>query len=597
MRKKVFYSFALASALMLGACSSSDDLNGGSTGSNDANTSYVSININSVGAAPGTRASYDAGGGTYEDGEGIESAINKVRFYFFNADGTPYILNSAGNEANVNYMDVQFDKKAPDHDHTAETVTNAVLVLNGQSSLAPASMIAVVNPEAAGVNADAPGDLLGNSSQRFSMLRSNMEGSNWKDENGFVMSNSVYKEAGTDVCSTQLGGRIYTNESEAINNPIDVYVERVLAKVDANVNTTNNNWSQVTENNYKNTWRIKVGTLQLAQEEGQAAKTVDVYAWVKGWGIADANGHAQLLKQIKVADWTDPILGITPWNSADYHRCFWSNSSAITNDHPLVNKPFNDYTEQFGKGALYAMPNTPGAVVVNPTTSKNDLTKVLVAAKLGYQDGETWKPAEICEYKGQEFLGISSLKAVLLKENTKYFIKGTGTNGEDTYTNMTADNIEFVTSSTDNTDLKDYQVVAHLKGVTTLWRVADDALASPTDNTNSNGPVYVQVTADEVNKELAQNPAEVRTDGDTYYYTPIKHLGKTGTLGEYGVVRNHSYKITIDDIKGWGTPVYDPDKVIIPTIPSNDKSYLAARVNVLSWRVVSSNVNLDQTKK
>ena len=585
MGKKVLYSMALASALMLGACSSNSDLEGGGSNNGAAKASYVSININNVGAAPTGRASYKAGDGTYEDGVGIENAINNVRFYFFNADGTPYLLNSAGNDAKVNYLDVELKKNGNDPDHTIETITNTVLVLNGESSLAPASMLAVVNPEAAG-------NLLGNSSQRFSVLRTSTEGSKWNDDKGFVMSNSVYKEAGTDVCSTQLGGKLYTNAVDATNHPVDVYVERVLAKVGANVNTTNGNWSQVTEGSYKDTWKIKVGTLQLAQDEG--SKTVDVYAWIQGWGVADANGKAELCKQIKVANWTDETLGIKPWNTADYHRCFWSNSCPVSpNDNPLVNQNFNSYKERFDS-TLYAMPNTPDAEVPNPTTSKNDLTKVLVAAKLGYQDGETWKPAEICEYKGQEFLGISNLKKVLLNETKKYYTKATRADG-DVYENMTADNITFTTEDNYNVNLKDYQVVPELKDVTKLYRVADDELM--TSNPNSANVAYVEVSVDEVNKELAQNPAEIRTDGDAYYYTPIKHLGKAGTLGEYGVVRNHSYKITIDDIKGWGTPVYDPDKVIIPTLPSNEKTYLAARVNVLSWRVVSSNVNLDQTNK
>ena len=593
MGKKQMSFLTLAAALVLGSCSSSDDLNGGDTGESKTKTSYVSININNVGAAPTGRASYDVGGGNYEDGEGIENAINNVRFYFFNADGTPYLLNSAGKEDKVNYLDVELEKNGNDPNHTVETITNTVLVLNGESSLAPASMLAVVNPEAAGVNAGTPGDLLGTSSQRFSVLRTSMEGSNWKDGKGFVMSNSVYKEAGTDVCSTQLGGKLYTNASDATANPIDVYVERVLAKVGVNVNTTNSNWSQVTENAYKDTWKIKVGTLQLAQESGQDAKTVDVYAWIQGWGIADANAKAELCKQIKIADWTDEILGIKPWSTPDYHRCFWSNSCVVNNSNPLVNQNFDSYKEKFG-GSLYAMPNTPDQIVVNPTTSKNNLTKVLVAAKLGYQDGETWKPAEICEYKGQEFLGISNLKKVLLTENKKYYIKTPGADG-DTYENMTEANITFTTADEYNENLKDYQVVPKLTGVTELYRVADDDLMASTPN-NAN-TVYTKVSVDDVNKELAENPAEIRTDGDAYYYTPIEHLGKKGTLGEYGVVRNHSYKITIDDIKGWGTPVYDPAKVIIPTIPSNEKTYLAARVNVLSWRVVNSNVDLDQTKK
>ena len=63
------YSLALAGALMLGACSSSDDLNDGGATANEGK-SYIAVNIKSVGTAgAGTRAEdYTQGGGTYEGG-------------------------------------------------------------------------------------------------------------------------------------------------------------------------------------------------------------------------------------------------------------------------------------------------------------------------------------------------------------------------------------------------------------------------------------------------------------------------------------------------------------------------------------------------
>ena len=73
---------------------------------------------------------------------------------------------------------------------------------------------------------------------------------------------------------------------------------------------------------------------------------------------------------------------------------------------------------------------------------------------------------------------------------------------------------------------------------------------------------------------------------------PARADGTAGTLGEYGVVRNHFYKITLNGIKGFGTPVYNPDKVIDPTVPSYDNTFLAARVQVLQWRIVNQNVSL-----
>ena len=87
-----FYSLALAGALMLGACSSSDDLKDGGATAN-VGKSYIAVNIKSVGTAgAGTRADYNQGGGTYEDGTANEGAISKVRFFFFNSDFMFYIV-------------------------------------------------------------------------------------------------------------------------------------------------------------------------------------------------------------------------------------------------------------------------------------------------------------------------------------------------------------------------------------------------------------------------------------------------------------------------------------------------------------------------
>ena len=99
-----FYSLALAGALMLGACSSSDDLKDGGATAN-VGKSYIAVNIKSVGTAgAGTRADdrdYTQGG-TYEDGAPNEGDISAVRFFFFNSDGSAYIMKNK----NVNYLEL-----------------------------------------------------------------------------------------------------------------------------------------------------------------------------------------------------------------------------------------------------------------------------------------------------------------------------------------------------------------------------------------------------------------------------------------------------------------------------------------------------------
>jgi hypothetical protein len=60
------------------------------------------------------------------------------------------------------------------------------------------------------------------------------------------------------------------------------------------------------------------------------------------------------------------------------------------------------------------------------------------------------------------------------------------------------------------------------------------------------------------------------------------------------MVRNHVYDIKIDGITGFGTPVYEPDKIITPEKPEEDVALnLSARINILSWHLVSQNVTLN----
>ena len=105
---------------------------------------------------------------------------------------------------------------------------------------------------------------------------------------------------------------------------------------------------------------------------------------------------------------------------------------------------------------------------------------------------------------------------------------------------------------------------------------------------------FTEVNKDVVIAAIEAAKAEIRKGGRAYYYVPIKHIGTAGEVGEYGIVRNHYYKITLTGIKGFGTPVYDPEKVVEPAVPTYEDTYLAARVQVLQWRVVNQNASLGE---
>lgn len=598
MKKFTMLSSVLASALMLtvASCSSSDDITGGNGGENaEGSTSYLVINLNSVGNAPASRA-YEQGGGSYDDGEALENQIKKVRFYFYNADGTAYKLQNTGTNGGVqNWIDQTVTTENGDPDVTVSGKTQAVLVLNGESNVSPASMLAVVNPEVGSSQLD------GNMVSRWSKMRTELTGQTFHDENGFVMTNSTYEDGGKDLCTTLLSGRTYSTKEKALDKPVDVYVERINAKVKASIAADNTNFEKVATDvkldgvNFKGKYKTKekVGDLTVTKSDG-STEDIPVFAYIEAWGVADENDQSTYYKQIDVQNWTDASLGFdgtgTPWSSRDYHRCFWSKGVAFggTPAHLPVNHPFSEYKANLGD-ALYTLPNTPtnylgttGKAYDNPM--KSELTKFLVTARLAYTDASSnILPAEICTYKGQKFLGPDNVKKVIAKELDTYYKMTTSSTAGTTYEKIEPTDIEFSTTTEGSLKLQDYQVVAKLKSsITELYRMSGGS------------PVAADMAV--VKKDLQAVPVEIHNGGRTYYYTPIKHLGKKGSIAEYGIVRNHSYQVELNSIKGFGTPVYDPDKEIDPVVPSDDLTYLAARINVLSWRVVPSKVDLDATK-
>lgn len=594
MKKITMFSSVLASALMLvvASCSSSDDITGGNGGENaEGSTSYLVINLNSVGNAPASRA-YGQGGGLYDDGEKLENQIKKVRFYFYNADGTAYKLQNTGTNGDVkNWIDQNVTTETGDPTVTVSGKTQAVLVLNGESNVSPASMLAVVNPEVGSSQLD------GNMVSRWSKMRTELTGQTFHDGNGFVMTNSTYEDGGKDLCTTLLAGRTFSTKDKALDNPVDVYVERINAKVKASIAADNTNFEKVTTDvkldgvNFNGKYKTKVGDLTVTKSDG-STKDIPVFAYIEAWGVADENDQSTYYKQIDVQNWTDATLGFdgtgTPWSSRDYHRCFWSKGVAFGGvpAHNPANHPFSEYKANLGD-ALYTLPNTPtnylgttGKAYDNPM--KSELTKFLVTARLAYDDGSgNILPAEICTYKGQKFLGQKNVKKVIADELGTYYKMKTSTAGT-TYEKIEPTDIEFSTTTEGSLKLQDYQVVANLKNITELYRMS--------------GGSYVLANMADVKNELQAVPVEIHNQGRTYYYTPIKHLGKKGSIAEYGIVRNHSYQVELGSIKGFGTPVYDPDKKIVPVVPSDDLTYLAARINVLSWRVVPSKVDLDATE-
>lgn len=569
MKISKLFPFACV-ALMMSACASDKEEIGSGT-KPGSDPQYLAVNIVNVGATPTTRTT------DYENGTAGESAIKKVRFYFFNGDGSPYLIKTGidgGGDKNWLEASPADDTPTSGTPSQIEKITQTVLVINGIQSAAPAAIVAIVNPG----TVDAA-TLKNGGTMRLSELRYSAVGRNFykKDaDNGavseFVMSNSVYVNAGEDVCASLVAGHVTTSAETAKAKPVDLYVERVVAKVTADVKN-----SAFELGNGTNWETDKYGTKTAVGKSGD----YDVYAVIEGWGLANENGKAEVEKQVNKT-WTDGTLGFTPWTTADYHRCFWETSVAFdagTGGNQPVNPTFNQLKAKM-QDVLYTLPNTPESKDKIANLKDNDLTKFAVAATLRYKDAAgNWHNAEICRYNGVSILGIDNLKRQVALTFSQYYTSTDATN----YTQLSKDDIDF--KDPDGT-MQQYRVTPTL---------ANDPAGTKkyyTKTTTGTTPTFREVNKADVLAAIEADKAEIRRDGRAYYYVPIKHIGGSGELAEYGIVRNHFYKITLTGIKGFGTPVYDPDKVVDPIVPTYENTYLAARVQVLQWRVVNQNASL-----
>mgnify|MGYP004455962297 FL=1 len=573
MKIPKLFPFACVALMMTACASDKEEMGGGTKPGSDPQ--YLAVNIVNVGATPATRATDD-----YENGTTEESTIKKVRFYFFNGDGSPYLIKNpgvagveGGGEKNWLEASPADDSSTSGTPSQIEKITQTVLVINGVQSAAPAAIVAVVNPGTVDAAKIQSGEKM-----RLSELRYSTVGSQFYKKDAttgavsdFVMSNSVYVNAGEDVCASLVAGHVTTSEETARKKPVDLYVERVVAKVTADVDKTAFELGNGTNWDAK-----KYGTKNPVGKSGD----YDVYAVIDGWGLANENGKAEVEKQVNKT-WTDGTLGFTPWTTADYHRCFWETSVAFdagAGGNQPVNPTFNQLKANM-KDVLYTLPNTPESKVTN--LKDNDLTKFAVAATLKYKDASNnWHDAEICRYNGVSILGIDNLKKQVALTFSQYYTSTDAT----TYTQLSKDDIDF--KDPDGT-MQQYRVTPTL--------AADPAGTTKkyyTKTTSGTTPTFTEVDKAKVLAAIEADKAEIRKDGRAYYYVPIKHLENTGGIAEYGIVRNHFYKITLTGITGFGTPVYDPNKVVDPAVPTYESTYLAARVQVLQWRVVNQNASL-----
>ncbi|MDE6226667.1 MAG: Mfa1 family fimbria major subunit [Muribaculaceae bacterium] len=104
-----------------------------------------------------------------------------------------------------------------------------------------------------------------------------------------------------------------------------------------------------------------------------------------------------------------------------------------------------------------------------------------------------------------------------------------------------------------------------------------DALVDITTNVNT-----AEGTESIIGKQYGNLVCNEYKNGWVYYAAPIHHsiLGAVN-----GIVRNHSYIVNINEITGYGVPLPNPDKPIIPEEPKEDPGtyHLQLNIQVNDW--------------
>lgn len=592
MKMNKLFLAPLMAALALASCTSEapvfeDNIGDGGNGE----TNFLTINIvttpNNNTRAGGEGDPDDA---KYEEGYASENKVNSIRVYFFDNNGEAAAVKANGN----NYVDIDGDKitdNGQDMPNVEKIIEATIVISTKEGDELPTQMVAILNHTLEGLD---------NNNVNLSTLRDRVKdyvATASVEEGAFVMMNSVYK-SGTEIASTPVRKENYgTTETLAKENPVSIYVERPVAKVRVKF-ADNLNFNSTTK-------RIPL-IKEKAEGENQSATNLmidgkQVYLEVSGWNITAESNMSYLSKHIDI-QWADDLFGTERWNWNPYFRSYW----ALNPNVDSFGQSWHDYNSIGSKGfdgslanSIYTNENAPQDAA--STSSSNAViekfTKVIIAGKLVYENGD---PIEMVKYAGATLVGESNIKthllSILQNNGMIYSYTTDDETGKTTYASLTSEDVEFKTalnSEIDDVDESEktggrYNVYLQLSeiGAKKNWSKSN-AQEQPADARFANET--------EVNTYLVKEFGNVQIykGGLTYYYFPIRHLGDSGKTGFYGVVRNHIYDCTITSITGFGTPVYDPDEVIYPEKPVNSDTFIAASINILSWRVVPNNVELD----
>lgn len=353
--------FGMMACAALASCSNNDLVEENGINPELKGDAYIAVSIVNPESGFGRAAT----AGDEEVGTAAENSVEKAAFVFFDAAGN-YVtkVQIAGTELDLS------DKKQQ---------SNAVLVLNNTTAT-PTQVVAFLNPPT-GLNLDQS-------------LKGLMDAAGAYGYNGekFVMSNSAYKVDKAVQVATPIAGHVEKSAEAAKANPVDIYVERVLAKVTA------------TDKD------LKAESTKVTLDGVEVTLTPQI----TGWTLSGTNKSSFALKNLTTtidADWV--------WGT---NRSFWAEdvnyTAFATGQTDDLN--FSSYENVTGEkpATAYCLENTLTYDAYQGTVA---YTHLLVTAKIvnetTHEDLKTF-----CSYNGAYYTE-KNLKEIFVNGLTDYKIR------------------------------------------------------------------------------------------------------------------------------------------------------------------------------
>lgn len=603
---------------LMSACSNDEPATGGAE-KPVGNKTFLQINI---ATAPDSRAADDDANYVY--GSASEHEVVDAQFFFFDEAGL-YVGKAQ-----------RWDGGSEGTTNNVEWIGKNVIVLDNQeSNTYPTWVMTVLNAPDFSVPA------------RSTLAQASRELRNWSNsvsgKDYFVMSTTSFyglPQADPDhygddyYYATKLKDTDFLTYDPATGVPdasdvstvVDIYVERLAAKVQLTFEAEEGN-SNLVETLADGSQIFKTDVTIMGEPNTGVGNTglaaTEVYVKVFGWDLSATAPQSYLSKQLK-AEWLEQAPW-AEWNFPNRFRSFWAESTVYDQTNPTLNhKKYNDLGLTLTNTAAdnarptniaYCNENTNTAenVTVNNLPVAGRTTSVLLKAQLCIKDAQG------------NYVGLNGIKyngSIFTYERYKDYIldqinKGIGalniwTKGDDNqYTQIDGNSVKFMLASavladenlatifnshSDLTGTGKVLLVANLDPNTTYYAKGDnDEQGNPTFTAITN-PAYV---LNQLLAEVQKLPAEAfGGEGDEagamYYTIPVEHETSVGNnpvaTGYYGVVRNHWYQLSVSNIVRLGHGVFDPENEdIIGDEPENPRYYVAARINILSWKIVKQN--------